>query len=101
MLLLKRFSLLEHQQLITCLINQLYARSLWKFATTIVLNPDKEVILYAPTFRKDKRVDMQSLLSKFDTSNNIVVVKAHPLDAIKADSTDIIFDNVFSTTDNV
>lgn len=63
------------------------------------LDTNKEVILYAPTFRKDKRVQMEDLLTQFDTSKYIVVVKAHPLDVVESDSTDIIFDKKFSTTD--
>lgn len=63
------------------------------------LDSHKEIILYAPTFRKGKNVDTQSLLSKFDTTKYNVVVKSHPLDTIKSDLADIIFDEKFSTTE--
>lgn len=63
------------------------------------LDPSKEVILFAPTFRKNKQVNTKNLLDRLDTTKYTVVVKAHPLDVINSDNTDVIVDTRFSTTD--
>lgn len=44
---------------------------------------DKKVILYAPTFRRNGRINPQWLISKFDLSKYAVIVKQHRLDKTK------------------
>ena len=65
----------------------------------------KKVILYAPTFRKGKTVDVQSLIDAVDTDRFCLIVKLHPLyrgDLSEADKTrdpSVIYDEKFTSSD--
>ena len=43
------------------------------------LNNGKRIVLYAPTFRRGKVVDVKSLIDAFDAEKYNIVVKLHPL----------------------
>ena len=61
---------------------------------------DKKIVLYAPTFRRDKAVDVKSLVDAIDRNKYDVVVKLHPLyrgDASEAEG--VIYDERFSSFD--
>lgn len=53
------------------------------------INANKEIILYAPTFRKGKQIELMNLLQRMDFSRFILVVKLHPLDDIDIDIDDV------------
>ena len=67
--------------------------------------PQKKTILYAPTFRRGKAVDVGSLAAKLDPDKYNLAVKLHPL--YRADTSgydaagigDIIYDEDFSSYD--
>lgn len=61
----------------------------------------KKVILYAPTFRKNKdmKKDIKKLIDEVDFSKYNLVVKLHPLSKAIIKDERIIFDNSFSTLD--
>lgn len=77
------------------------------------LKNEKPVILYAPTFRKGKAVDVQSLIDALDLDKYNLVVKLHPLYRGTAEQTDrssstdfkaagsaaVIYDDSFSSFD--
>ncbi|MBR3376603.1 MAG: CDP-glycerol glycerophosphotransferase family protein [Mogibacterium sp.] len=68
------------------------------------LKNDKKTILYAPTFRRGKAVDVQKLIDALGPDKYNIVVKLHPLYRGKADRTPgefdtVIFDEVFSSND--
>ncbi|MBR3200950.1 MAG: CDP-glycerol glycerophosphotransferase family protein [Mogibacterium sp.] len=64
----------------------------------------KKTVLYAPTFRRGKAVDVQGLIAAFDPDKYNIAVKLHPLyrgeamSAAKAGS-NIIFDEEFPSFD--
>lgn len=57
------------------------------------LNDDKEIILYLPTFRKNKTVKIEELVDAFDYENRILVIKMHPLDEGKINWEDMLSKN--------
>lgn len=57
------------------------------------LNEDKEIILYLPTFRKNRTVKIEELIEAFDFENRILVVKMHPLDEDKINKNDVLLKN--------
>ena len=64
-------------------------------------NP-KKTILYAPTFRRGRAVDVESLIEALDLTKFDLVVKLHPLyraDDADAGATSIIYDDEFSSFD--
>lgn len=73
------------------------------------LKGEKPVVLYAPTFRKGKAVDVKSLTDKLDTDKYDIVVKLHPLyrgepseqteNGPGSDRGSIIYDEKFSSYD--
>ena len=68
------------------------------------LNNSKKTVLYAPTFRRGKAVDVKSLIDAFDAEKYNVVVKLHPLyrgDASEAAEarSNVIYDESFSSYD--
>jgi len=60
---------------------------------------DKEVILYAPTFRKNKdmKKDIQKLIDAVDHDKYNLVIKLHPLSKTVIDDERVIFDRSFTT----
>lgn len=63
-----------------------------------------KTILYAPTFRRGKAVDVQSLVSALDTDKYNLVVKLHPLyraeeAAAENIPVNVVFDDEFSSFD--
>lgn len=71
---------------------------------------DRKTILYAPTFRRGRSVDLQSLIGALDPAKYDLVVKLHPLyragntgqeEASSAGSgqLDVIYDETFSSYD--
>lgn len=62
---------------------------------------EKETILYAPTFRKDRNInkEIQKLLDLIDYSKYNLVVKLHPLVHNSFQSEAAIFDDLFSAVD--
>ena len=68
------------------------------------LNNGKRIVLYAPTFRRGKAVDVKSLVDAFDAEKINLVVKLHPL--YRGDSGETpegrintIYDETFSSYD--
>lgn len=63
----------------------------------------KKTVLYAPTFRRGKTVDVQSLVDALGTDRYNIVVKLHPLyrgDFAAADSAaNVIYDDDFTSFD--
>jgi CDP-ribitol ribitolphosphotransferase len=62
----------------------------------------KKTVLYAPTFRRGKAVDVQSLAEALDPEKYDLVVKLHPLyraDASQSSRTNVIYDDEFSSYD--
>ena len=68
------------------------------------LRDGKKTILYAPTFRRGKGVDVQSLIKAIDPDEFNLVVKLHPLYRADASEQDgsrgrVIYDESFSSYD--
>ena len=68
------------------------------------LKNEKKTILYAPTFRKGKAVDVQKLIDALGPDKYNIVIKLHPLYRGKVDRTEgefdtVIFDEAFSSFD--
>ncbi len=68
------------------------------------LENGKRTVLYAPTFRRGKAVDVKSLADAFDTDNYNLVVKLHPLyrgdsEETSGDRANTIYDETFSSYD--
>ena len=63
----------------------------------------KKTVVYAPTFRRGKTVDVQSLMDTLGTGRYNIVVKLHPLyrgDSAAADSgANVIYDDDFTSFD--
>ena len=45
-----------------------------------LIDDNRKIILYAPTFRKGKNIDVSELSSKFDSEKYVIIAKLHPLD---------------------
>lgn len=56
------------------------------------VNEKQEIVLYAPTFRKGRGVDADSLSGVIDTDRYKLIVKLHPLDDLSG-----VSDNKYST----
>jgi len=41
---------------------------------------NKRIILYVPTFRKNKRIDVSELINNLDQNNYSLIIRVHPLD---------------------
>lgn len=81
--------------------SELAAKILMKYPQ---LNNGKKTILYAPTFRRGKAVDVQSLIDALDLSRYNLAVKLHPLyradvSGINDESGNLIFDETFPSFD--
>ena len=68
------------------------------------LKNDKKTILYAPTFRKGKAVDVQKLIDALGPDKYNIVIKLHPLyrgkvDRMEGEFDTVIFDEAFSSFD--
>ena len=68
------------------------------------LKNDRKTILYAPTFRRGKSVDVQKLIDALGLDKYNIVVKLHPLYRGEAAKTpgefdNVIFDEAFSSND--
>ena len=68
------------------------------------LRNDKKTILYAPTFRRGKAVEVQKLIDALGPDKYNIVVKLHPLYRGEAAGTEgkfdtVIFDEAFSSND--
>ena len=70
--------------------------------------PHKKIVLYAPTFRRGRAVDVQNLIYAFDPDKYNIVIKLHPLyrgqedgeeNADRTASASVIFDETFSSYD--
>ena len=62
----------------------------------------RKTVLYAPTFRRGKAVDVQSLIDALDPGKYDLVVKLHPLyrgEAEHQTGANVIFDDCFSSYD--
>lgn len=63
-------------------------------------NSDKRIVLYAPTFRRGKAVDVKSLADAVDSDRYELVVKLHPLYRGDAEQVGgVIYDENFSSYD--
>lgn len=63
---------------------------------------EKEVILYAPTFRKNRDITEKviELINAVDEKDFVLIIKMHPLNNIKRiDKTNVIFDYKYDTID--
>lgn len=63
---------------------------------------EKKTVLYAPTFRRGKAVDVKGLMEALDPDKYNLVVKLHPLyrgDAEAQSGPNVIFDEEFSSYD--
>lgn len=81
--------------------NEMQSRILSKYPQ---LNNGKRTVLYAPTFRRGKAVDVKSLLDAFDAEKYNIIVKLHPLYRGDAGETpegcaNTIYDEIFSSYD--
>lgn len=68
------------------------------------LNNGKKTILYAPTFRKGKSIDVQKLIDALDPQKYNIVVKLHPVYSGSVKRLDgefdtVVFDDVFPSND--
>lgn len=67
------------------------------------LKNGKKTVLYAPTFRRGKNVDVQSLVDALGTDRYNIVVKLHPLYrgdfAAAGDGVNVIYDDDFTSFD--
>lgn len=48
---------------------------------------EKETILYVPTFRKEKQIDLEQISHAFDEKKYNLIIRLHPLDNTKIDET--------------
>lgn len=46
---------------------------------------EKQNILYVPTFRKDKKIDLNQIISSFDEEKYNLIIRLHPLDHTHVD----------------
>lgn len=66
------------------------------------LDSEKKTVLYAPTFRRGKSVDVQSLIDALDPARFDLVVKLHPLyrgAQEEAEQANVIYDDDFGSYD--
>ena len=60
---------------------------------------EKKNILYMPTFRKGKDVEIKPLIDNFDFENNNLIARLHPLETAPKDDARVIYDDKFTTYD--
>ena len=63
---------------------------------------EKENILYVPTFRKGKKIELNTLINNFNSEKYNLIIKLHPLDHKKYkynQKEGVIFENKFSSYD--
>ena len=61
---------------------------------------DRKIVLYAPTFRRDRAVDVKALTDRIDKDRFAVVVKLHPLYRGEAERAEgVIYDELFPSFD--
>ncbi len=60
---------------------------------------EKQNILYMPTFRKDKDVEIQQLIDNFDFDNYNLIARLHPLETAQRNDSRVIYDQKFTTYD--
>lgn len=59
----------------------------------------KKIILYVPTFRKDKNIDLSEIFNyQYDKTKYKIIIKLHPLDDTQIPS-EYAFDNKYTTYD--
>lgn len=63
----------------------------------------KKVIVYAPTFRKDRDIskEIDDLAREFDSEKYVFVLKKHPLMAVNCSSCNILEDKEFTTLEMI
>ena len=60
---------------------------------------EKKIILYVPTFRKDKNIDLSEIFNyQYDTTKYKIIIKLHPLDDTQIPS-EYTFDNKYTSYD--
>lgn len=59
----------------------------------------KQNVLYMPTFRKGKSVEIQPLIDNFDFEDYNLIARLHPLDVADKNDKRVIYDNKFTTYD--
>lgn len=59
---------------------------------------EKQNILYVPTFRKDKKIDLSQIISSFNEEKYNLIIRLHPLDHTHVDKKFLI-DNKYQTLD--
>jgi CDP-ribitol ribitolphosphotransferase / teichoic acid ribitol-phosphate polymerase len=63
------------------------------------LDPSKKTILYVPTFREGKLVNLQGLIDAIDFDKYELVAKIHPIDRLPGKDPRVTYPNRFSTTE--
>ena len=58
----------------------------------------KETILYVPTFRRERKIDIAKLINAFDKEKYNIIIRLHPLDNTKVEE-DFLIDNKYQTMD--
>ena len=59
----------------------------------------KKIILYVPTFRKDKNIDLSEIFNyQYDKTKDTIIIKLHPLDDAQIPR-DYTFDNKYTSYD--
>lgn len=58
----------------------------------------KENILYVPTFRKGKKIDLKPLVNAFSKEKYNIMIRLHPLDETKVEE-EFLIDNKYQTMD--
>lgn len=59
---------------------------------------NKKTILYAPTFRKNAKIDLEELINSVDKEKYNLIIRLHPLDDSNIPA-EFLIDNKFSTLD--
>jgi CDP-ribitol ribitolphosphotransferase len=62
------------------------------------LDPSKKTVLYVPTFREGKCVNLQDLIDNFDFDNYQLIAKVHPIDYVPAPDPRVVYPDKFTTT---
>ena len=60
---------------------------------------EKQNILYMPTFRKGKDVEIQPLIDNFDFERYNLIARLHPLETVSKNDPRVIYDDRFSNYD--
>jgi CDP-ribitol ribitolphosphotransferase / teichoic acid ribitol-phosphate polymerase len=63
------------------------------------INPDKQIILYVPTFRNGKDVNLKALIHETDFDKYALVAKVHPKDKLPPNDERVIYADRYSTTE--